>query len=221
MDSDGNEIWRYVGEEEIASITSSQHVSLLNNDQILLISRVDKRFDSQYLINDWYPFPAKFSFLSSEGIHIRDTIFNTPNDVEPVVEGVKTSKESDIFVFGSWEDEEEFGWLLKMTNEGEILWSKKYKHPKYKDTGHLFEIVDIHEYDNGDIVAVGTAHIIGEKNEIWTLQAGVFPENKGSIIIHERLGFRKVGYREKIGKMNGVWRDTVLLERRSDKIGVK
>ncbi len=60
-----------------------------------------------------------------------------------------------------------------------------------------------------------------EDNGIWTLQAGIFPENKGSLVIHERLGFRKVGYREKIGKMNGVWRDTILLERRSDKTGVE
>lgn len=59
-----------------------------------------------------------------------------------------------------------------------------------------------------------------EKQGIWTLQAGVFPENKGSIKIHERLGFRKVGYREKIGQMNGIWRDTVLLEKRSDNVGI-
>lgn len=60
-----------------------------------------------------------------------------------------------------------------------------------------------------------------ENKGIWTLQAGIFPENKGSILIHERLGFRKVGYREKIGKMKGVWRDTILLERRSNKIGIE
>lgn len=60
-----------------------------------------------------------------------------------------------------------------------------------------------------------------ETNGIWTLQAGIFPENKGSIIIHERLGFRQVGYREKIGKMNEVWRDTVLLEKRSVFVGIK
>lgn len=59
-----------------------------------------------------------------------------------------------------------------------------------------------------------------EKNGIWTLQAGIFPENKASYRIHEKLGFRKVGYREKIGKMNGRWRDTVLLERRSKVAGV-
>jgi L-amino acid N-acyltransferase YncA len=54
-----------------------------------------------------------------------------------------------------------------------------------------------------------------EQNGLWTLQAGIFAENIASIKIHEELGFRKVGYREKIGKMNGVWRDTLLFERRS------
>ncbi|MDP9958072.1 phosphinothricin acetyltransferase [Epilithonimonas hungarica] len=54
-----------------------------------------------------------------------------------------------------------------------------------------------------------------ENNGIWTLQSSVFPENKASIKLHEKFGFRKVGYREKISKMNGVWRDTILLERRS------
>lgn len=57
-----------------------------------------------------------------------------------------------------------------------------------------------------------------ETNNIWTLQAGIFPENKASIAIHEKLGFRKVGYREKIGKLNGEWRNTLLFERRSTTI---
>jgi L-amino acid N-acyltransferase YncA len=57
-----------------------------------------------------------------------------------------------------------------------------------------------------------------EAEGIWTLQAGIFPENIGSLRIHEKAGFRKLGVREKIGKQNGVWRDTVLLERRSKTI---
>ena len=54
-----------------------------------------------------------------------------------------------------------------------------------------------------------------EKNGIWTLQASIFPENEGSIALHKSCGFRQVGRRERIGKLNGIWRDTVLLERRS------
>jgi L-amino acid N-acyltransferase YncA len=55
---------------------------------------------------------------------------------------------------------------------------------------------------------------------IWTLQAGIFPENRSSIALHELLGFRHVGTRERIGKRDGRWRDTVLLERRSKMVGI-
>jgi phosphinothricin acetyltransferase len=59
-----------------------------------------------------------------------------------------------------------------------------------------------------------------EANGIWTLQAGIFPENTASIRLHEGAGFRRVGIREKIGKMGDRWRDTVLLEKRSPTIGL-
>jgi phosphinothricin acetyltransferase len=59
-----------------------------------------------------------------------------------------------------------------------------------------------------------------ESHGIWTLQAGIFPENVASIVLHERCGFREVGRRERIGQLHGRWRDTVLLERRSRTLGV-
>jgi L-amino acid N-acyltransferase YncA len=54
-----------------------------------------------------------------------------------------------------------------------------------------------------------------EQAGIWTLQAGVFPENEASLALHRGCGFRVVGMRERIGRLDGVWRDVVLLERRS------
>jgi L-amino acid N-acyltransferase YncA len=54
-----------------------------------------------------------------------------------------------------------------------------------------------------------------ERNGIWTLQASIFPENISSLRIHARCGFRQVGYRDRIGQMHGIWRDTVLVERRA------
>lgn len=57
-----------------------------------------------------------------------------------------------------------------------------------------------------------------EREGIWTLEAGIFPENKGSLQIHFKNGFRTVGRRERLGKLNGTWRDVLLLERRSDRI---
>lgn len=63
-----------------------------------------------------------------------------------------------------------------------------------------------------------------EEAGFWTLQSAVFPENAASIALHESAGFRVVGTRERVGKMThgpmaGVWRDTVLLERRSPVVG--
>ena len=59
-----------------------------------------------------------------------------------------------------------------------------------------------------------------ETEGLWTLQAGIFPENIGSVRLHKSVGFRQIGRRERIGKMDGVWRDTLLLERRSEKVGI-
>jgi L-amino acid N-acyltransferase YncA len=58
-----------------------------------------------------------------------------------------------------------------------------------------------------------------EKAGLWTIQTGIFPENTASLALHKSCGFREVGYRERIGQMNGVWRNTILLERRSSVVG--
>nr|WP_062339580.1 GNAT family N-acetyltransferase [Herbidospora sakaeratensis] len=57
-----------------------------------------------------------------------------------------------------------------------------------------------------------------ESAGIWTIQSGVFPENTASLALHARAGFRVIGIRERIGRHHGVWRDVVLIERRSPAI---
>jgi len=57
-----------------------------------------------------------------------------------------------------------------------------------------------------------------ERDGIWTLQAGVFPENTASVALHRRCGFRVVGVRERIGRLGDAWRDVVLMERRSQEV---
>ena len=59
-----------------------------------------------------------------------------------------------------------------------------------------------------------------ESEGLWTLQAGIFPENVASVVLHKACGFREVGRRERVGRLRGRWRDTVLLERRSRTVGV-
>ncbi|MFI1335296.1 GNAT family N-acetyltransferase [Streptomyces sp. NPDC020845] len=57
-----------------------------------------------------------------------------------------------------------------------------------------------------------------EQAGIWTIQSGIFPENTASLAVHQRVGFRVIGTRERIGCHHGVWRDVVLVERRSPAI---
>ena len=59
-----------------------------------------------------------------------------------------------------------------------------------------------------------------EKHDIWTLQASIFLENIGSLALVKKCGFRKVGRRERLGQLDGVWRDVLLLERRSKATGI-
>lgn len=59
-----------------------------------------------------------------------------------------------------------------------------------------------------------------EKNGVWTVYASIFPENTASIKLHKSCGFREIGFTEKIGCMDGVWRDSILLERRSKIVGI-
>ena len=71
---------------------------------------------------------------------------------------------------------------------------------------------------------VGTALLralieTSERGGIWTLETGVFPENAASLALLQRFGFRIVGTRERIGRMHGMWRDVVFLERRSEVVG--
>ncbi|TAI47237.1 GNAT family N-acetyltransferase [Flagellimonas allohymeniacidonis] len=59
-----------------------------------------------------------------------------------------------------------------------------------------------------------------EKAGFWTIQSGIFPENGASIELHEKVGFRFIGKRERVGKINGMWKDNLLFEKRSNTIGI-
>jgi len=65
-------------------------------------------------------------------------------------------------------------------------------------------------------------HVIpeSEKHGIWTIQSSIFPENKATLRLHIKYGFREVGIRERIAKLDGQWRNTLILERRSKIAGI-
>lgn len=87
-------------------------------------------------------------------------------------------------------------------------------------------VAEVSVYVAASAQGIGTGRLLlaelirqSEQNGIWTLQAGIFPENVASLALHKSLGFREVGKRENVGQLGGKWRDTILLERRSEIVG--
>lgn len=91
----------------------------------------------------------------------------------------------------------------------------------YKGVSELSIYVDPEYSGNG--IGSSLLNVViqsSEENGIWTLYSSTFPENAASILLQKKFGFREIGFRERIAQHNKIWRNTVLLERRSNKVGI-
>nr|WP_229334171.1 GNAT family N-acetyltransferase [Streptomyces flavotricini] len=98
------------------------------------------------------------------------------------------------------------GWVAASTVSDRCAYAGVVEHSVY-----------VHPAARGQGVAMRLlTALIGstEAAGIWTIQSGIFPENRASLALHQRAGFRIIGTRERIGRHHGVWREVVLLERR-------
>ena len=115
--------------------------------------------------------------------------------------------------------------LIATANETIVGWaalSPVSRRPVYAGVAEVSVYVDRKMRRQGvGALLLETLTRESEENGIWTLQASIFPENAASISLHKSYGFGEVGRRQRIGKMKGVWRDTVLFERRSKVVGTE
>ncbi len=144
------------------------------------------------------------------------------------VEGIKTGLatfQTEPYSWQEWDkDHLPFGRIIALDEDKALGWtslSSVSGRCVYKGVAELS--IYISETARG--LGLGTLLLQklieeSEANGIWTLHSVIFAENIASFKIHEKCGFRLVGYREKIGKLNGVWRDNQLLERRSAVVGL-
>ena len=114
--------------------------------------------------------------------------------------------------------------LVALSAEAVVGWaalSRVSPRAAYAGVAEVSVYVDEQRRGQGIGSLLLKALVAGSENAgIWTLQASIFPENAASILLHKSCGFREVGRRQRVGKLHGVWRDTVLLERRSEMAGV-
>jgi L-amino acid N-acyltransferase YncA len=141
-------------------------------------------------------------------------------------EGIETGNatfETDVPRWEEWDSAHVVGHRLVAERDGhEVGWAALMPvSPRECYAG----VADVSAYVGAEsrgegIGAALLAAVIdsSERGGVWTLQTGVFPENEASLRLLRRFGFRVVGTRERIGQLHGVWRDVVLLERRSEVI---
>jgi len=151
----------------------------------------------------------------------------TPGDWEQVraiyLEGIESGNstfETDAPSWERWDQEHhQFARLVMRDADQVIGWAALAPVSKRKVYRGVAEVtVYVTESARGRSVGRALLEALiaeSETNGIWTLQASVFPENAASVKLHLRCGFREVGRRERIAVLKGVWRDTLLLERRS------
>ena len=100
------------------------------------------------------------------------------------------------------------GWIAVTAVSDRCIYAGVVEHSVY-----------VHPEARGRGIGAALLHALIASTEaagIWTIQSGIFPENTPSLALHRRCGFRVVGTRERIGRHHGVWRDVVLIERRSE-----
>lgn len=143
------------------------------------------------------------------------------------IEGIESGNstfETDAPAWERWDQEHLQFARLVMRDEDQILgWAALAPVSKRKVYRGVAEVtVYVTESARGRSIGRALLEALiaeSERNGIWTLQASIFPENTASVKLHLRCGFREVGRRERIAVLNGVWRDTLLFERRSNNVG--
>lgn len=114
--------------------------------------------------------------------------------------------------------------LVALKNSKPVGWavlSAASQRPCYSGVGEVTIYVDLNETGQGIGKALMEELILeSEKNGIWSLLSVIHEENAVSIRLHEKTGFRIIGFRERIARLNGKWKTTVMMERRSRVIGI-
>ncbi|MDN3725452.1 N-acetyltransferase family protein [Aequorivita sp. SDUM287046] len=143
-------------------------------------------------------------------------------------EGLQTGTATFETVIPNWEKWDAghlpFGRIMAMENKTHLGWAALSPVSSRCVYGGVAE-VSVYVSDGARGKGVGEFLLknliaMSEANNIWTLQSGIFRDNLASHKLHLKCGFREIGYKEKVGQLHGVWKDNVLLERRSKIVGI-
>ena len=173
IDTLGEVVWHWRDTEECEDGGVSHNIAPLRDGKIVLTTKVSKWFDDEFWIKDWYLYPPKLSWISSEGKLIKEILLTSPHYNELLIYDLQAGRGDYFFGFGQWVDpdtDEQYGWIFKMSSTGEMLWNRHYQHGEFyaQDNDHIFK--DLIELDNGDLLILGDITPPGKESEIWLVK---------------------------------------------------
>lgn len=153
IDTSGNVIWNYVSDKD-SDYGIPFWATELSNGNIVQVGEVDRYNPNN---TEYWDYPPLLRWIDKDGNFIKDTLIRTrPRLGEVNITGLQQGKGDYFFSYGDKDiDDEQWGWVQKIDNEGNILWSHLYRHIDYRGKGQYHYLSHILEENNGDITVYG------------------------------------------------------------------
>jgi|GEM_PF-6322146 len=162
----------------------------LSNGDIICGTVVDRLFDLDYQVNEWFKFPTKYYWLSGSNLQEqKDTIYTSPKLESPGGERLWKGNGDYFFIYGNvWyvDEDQTYGMLKKVDNDGNILWSRRYQHEDFTGSKNFHGIEHIQEMPDGSIYTAGSAKFVPGRNHIWIMhldEHGCLGDDCGEVVI--------------------------------------
>lgn len=172
IDSSGKEIWVSDTLYNIDSWNTSIRLVELSDSSIFVTFTKDMHKDPEYVF-DWHPYPPTYIWLDKDGHMKKEHVLKIRRDHEVYISELKAGRGDYFYIFGQLKADDDYnlyGFITKYNNNGDTIWTHRYRHPAYNAalTSHYVE--DIIEEDNGDLTVQGAITPIGGKPEVWVFR---------------------------------------------------
>jgi len=174
ISKEGEVLWNYEGNEELENGAVPTWATELSDGSFLQSYYVNRKHDVDFILNEWYPTPNKFLWLSEDGIVIREKTIITDITKRIIYNGIKAGHGDYFYAYGlirylnsSMGIDNYSCHLTKFSNAGDTLWTHNYQYPQYIGNDNIHNIKDIIEEENGDITVLANISPVLSKNEVW------------------------------------------------------
>ena len=172
IDTSGEVVWKFEGDEAFEHGATPGWIAELSDSNIVQSYRIDRSADPEFIANDWYGYPTRLLWLNSNGQQINEQLIIHDAHHELTLSNLISGKGDYFFAIGRFvlPDWEYYGSITKYSNDGDVIWSRLYRHPDFNEIDNFHYIRDLVEFDNGDLAFVGTISPLSGTTDIWLMR---------------------------------------------------